>query len=334
MIKQAITGFIIWIPILVFGQNDLIYEQNLVTTERLTMEYMDFGGEGTAVINIQGAHNFFDKTSENPYVIESNQNWIAFCKSFTNKYQVFAPLNRGFGKTEKATENFTVQNQVQDLISWMDYLKIDKAFFFGKGSSAQNMLFLAENYPERVLGIVFVQPIIVFADVIDSITLEYQYYNNLENYSESEFKNFSFSEKSEVFRPKTYNDSTIKIDIPLLYFYHDIYDNRTLWMGRIERFINAQEKNPDYDWDTYDASPEVKEYYKMLASDKKKMQHIKNHLEQNNPAPKMNDALKSAFREKLILFNESNANVDSWWDMINYFYIPVMNGFFYVNDTK
>lgn len=168
-------GFIalLLIPQLGFTQDKQPYTPKIITTDRLTVEYMDFGGEGTAIINIQGAHNFFDQSSDEPYIQETNGNWIDFCQSFSEEFHVLAPLNRGFGRTDEAPENWNVQTQVEDLISFMNHLKIEKAFFFGKGPAAQNMLYLVENFPERVLGIAFVQPIMVFTDVKDPFAAEY-----------------------------------------------------------------------------------------------------------------------------------------------------------------
>ena len=325
-------SIILCLPEFLYGQSKpSSYTSKLVTTDRLTLEYMDFGGEGTTIINIQGAHNFFDQSSDEPYILETNKNWVDFCQSFANDYHVFAPLKRGFGQTEDPPATYTVKTQVEDLISFMDHMKIEKAFFFGKGPASQDMLYLAENYPERVLGIVFVQAIMVFTDVKDSIAAEYKHYDDLNAYSGSEFKNFKPSNYKEVFRPKIFSDSTIRITIPALYFYHDVFDNRTLWKGRIDRFIQGVERNPDYNWNDYSELDEVNSYFKALASDKKRMRHIQEYFEQNNPAPQMNWALRNAFGSNLIQFNETNDDSESWWQLIEEVYIPVMKGFFYVN---
>lgn len=153
----------------------------------------------------------------------------------------------------------------------------------------------------------------------------------MDSYSSSEFKNFKPTTKKEIFRPKMFSDSTFKVDIPALYFYHEIYDNRTLWGGRIDRFIQRVERNPDYDWSTYNESEEVSSYFKALASDKERMLHIQNYFRQNNPTPQMNLALKRAFGDKLVLFSESNNQSETWWHLIENLYIPVMKGFFFVN---
>ncbi|MBC2839732.1 alpha/beta hydrolase [Robiginitalea sp. SC105] len=324
---------ILFLPLVANAQNKA-YISKLVTTDRLTVEYIDFGGEGTHIINIQGAHNFFDESSDEPFIVETNNNWINFCQSFSDKYHVLAPLNRGFGQTDDAPENWSVKSQVEDLISFMDYLKIEKAFFFGKGPAAKNMLYLSENYPERVLGIVFVQAMMVFTDIKDSIAAEYKYYDEVKSYESSEFKKFKPSSNKEVFRPRIFSDSILKINNPTLYFFHEKYDNRTLWQGRIERFIQRVEKNPNYDWTSYSKSNEVNSYFKELASDKKRMKYIQEYFENNNPYPQMNSAIRRAYGNHLVQFNESNDNSDSWWTLIENVYIPVMKGFFYINDVK
>lgn len=334
MKTRLFFSFLILMSFVLSAQTDNPYESKVVKTDRLTVEYMDFGGEGAHVINIQGAHNFFDTSSDEPFIVETNKNWIDFCKSFSGKYRVLVPLSRGFGRTDKVPENWDIKAKVEDLISLMDYLGIEKAFFFGKGPAAQNMLYLSENYPERILGIVFVQAMMVFTDVKDSIAAQYKYYDEVRSYESSEFKNFKPSVNKKVFRPGIFSDSTLKINIPALYFFHETYDNKTLWQGRIERFIRGVERNPTFDWTTYSKSDEVNSYFKALASDKKRMKYILDYFENNNPYPKMNSSLRRAFENNLVQFNEKNDNSDSWWTLIENVYIPVMKGFFYINNLE
>ena len=124
--------FFSFFTILGFTQEVKVYESKLINTERLNIEYMDFGGEGIPLIVVQGAHNYFDTNSTNPYINYENNSWVSLFAEFTKNYHVVAPLKRGFGKTDTQLNEESVKASTQDLISFIDKMGFEKAFFIQK----------------------------------------------------------------------------------------------------------------------------------------------------------------------------------------------------------
>ena len=311
-----------------FGQGAQEWQAKVATSERLAMEYMDFGGDGIPLVVVQGAHNYFDTSSAEPFIKKSNETWIGFFTSFTDKYHVLAPLRRGFGRSDNQLDSYTVQTETKDLVSWMDAVGIEKAIFMGRDVAAREMLHMAEAYPERVIAIAFIEPLFVFPDVRDTLTAEYIYYDMRQSYSASEFKDFRFSEDKNLYRPRIFRDESIRIEIPALLFYHSRYSHRTLAMGRIERFIGWVEKNPDIEWEQYYHSDAIRTYFKNLATDRERMEHIRKYLDEENPTTLMQAALRRAFGDHLVVFNETRFELGYPEETLMQMYAPVTNNFF------
>jgi len=313
-----------------FGQKPPTYESIIADLGEIQMEYMDFGGEGHPLIVIQGAHNYFDQSSSSPYWQHEKKSWIEFYTKLTDNNRVLAPLKRGFGKTDPQLENGNVQTDTEELISWMDNLGIKKAFFMGRDVPAQNMLYLAENYPERVLGLIFIQPVFVFTDIKDKATEDFVYYSYTQSYSASEYKKFKFKLAQQVYRPQIYMDSTVRLDIPALLFYNAGFSEETLEMRKVERFINWVENTDKIEWNKEYNSPEIGSYFEKLSKDKKRMYHIRDYLLDNNPNPKMNNSLKNTFGNNLVIFNETNMQVEDVKEALLNVYAPVINAFLFM----
>jgi len=329
-IKLSIAISVFFILSTSFGQNSLPYESKIADLGRMKMEYMDFGGEGFPLIGIQGVHNYFDQQATNPYLQYTNKSWIEFYSQFTDKHKVLAPIKRGFGKTDEQLETETIQSFTEDILSLMDALGIQKAFFLGRDVAAQNMLYLAENYPERILGLIFIQPLFVFTDIQDEATDDYMYYNMTQSLSTQEYRNYKFK-KSPLFRPKIFTDSTFNIDVPALLFYFPPISEETMEMRRIEGFIDWVEKVEKIEWSKEYSSKEIAAYFEKLSKDKSRMNHIRNYLKINNPNPKMYSSLKRAFGNKLVIFNESMLKSnDNRVRLLNLYY-PVSKTFLFMN---
>ena len=331
MIKQFLIGILIYFPILSIAQDNKVFESKLIKTDRLNIEYLDLGGDGVPLIVVQGAHNYFDEISTNQFVQYSNNSWKSFFSTFTKNYHVIAPLKRGFGKTDAQLETENVRSSTLDLISFLDKMDFDKAFFIGRDVSAQTMLDLAENYPERIQGLVFIDPTFVFTDIQDKETKDFTFFSYSDSYNQLEYENYKMKE-TQLYRPEIFSDSSKKINVPALLFYHSTYSNRTLAFGRIERFIRWVETEDKIEWNKEYSSPEIAKYFENLANDKQRMADIRDYLQNNNPSPKMNEDLKTAFGVNLVIFNETNMKIDDVKDVLMKVYAPVVNAFLYMSN--
>jgi pimeloyl-ACP methyl ester carboxylesterase len=292
---------------------------------------MDLGGIGTPLIVIQGAHNYFDESSTNQFIQYSNDSWKNFFSTFTKNYHVLAPLKRGFGKTDAQLEIENVRSSTLDLISFLDKMEFEKAFFIGRDISAQTMLDLAENYPERIQGLVFIDPTFVFTDVQDKVTKDFIFFSYSDSYNQSEYENYKMKE-THLYRPEIFIDSSKNINVPALLFYHSLYSNGTLALGRIERFIRWVETEDNIGWDKEYSSIEIANYFEDLSIDKERMTAIRDYLQKNNPSPQMNERIRKAFGDNLVIFNETNIKIEDIKEALMNVYNPVVNAFLYMSN--
>jgi pimeloyl-ACP methyl ester carboxylesterase len=330
MTKQILIGFFSFFTILGFTQEVKVYESKLINTERLNIEYMDFGGEGIPLIIVQGAHNYFDESSTNPYINYENNSWISLFAGFTNNYQVVAPLKRGFGKTDAQLNEESVKESTLDLISFIDKMGFEKAFFIGRDNSAQILLELGENHPERINGLIFLDPRFVFTDVKDKATKDFIFFSYSNSFNESEYENFKMKE-TELYRPKIFSDTSKRIDVPALLFYNSFFSTSTLESRRIESFIQWVENEEKIEWNKEYSSIEIANYFEELSKDKERMVAISNYLQNNNPTPKMYEALKTAFGDNLVTFNETNMQVEDVKEALMKVYAPVVKAFLFMS---
>jgi pimeloyl-ACP methyl ester carboxylesterase len=82
--------------------------------------------------------------------------WITQIPSLIEKYRVITYDVRGFGKSDRPNEPYTMELWAEDLCGLMDYLNISKSVIGGRsmgGMIAQNF---ALKYPERVTKIILI----------------------------------------------------------------------------------------------------------------------------------------------------------------------------------
>lgn len=335
LIRESIISLMLLLPCLVFGQEGNPYDPKVVKTDRLSLEYMDFGGEGVPLIVVQGAHNYFDQSDSNQYIKFENNTWIEFYTKFTENHHVIAPLKRGFGKTDPQLVEDNIQTSTEDLLSLMDQLGLEQALFIGRDVSAQIMLNLAETHPERVLGLIYIDPRFVFTEIQDQTVQEYRYFSYADSYSASEFRKFNLNlSKSELYRPQIFNDTTKSIEVSALLFYHDVHTVKTLELKRMERFIEWVETTDKINWNKEYSSPEIANYFAKLSNDKDRMYYIRDYLQDNNPTPRMNTALIRAFDNNLVVFNETHLEADNLREALMNVYLPVTKAFLFMVINK
>lgn len=105
--------------------------------------YYEAHGEGEPLILISGNG------------AESSQ-WKDMIPTFTEKYKVITPDNRGAGRSDKPDMEYSIEMMADDIIDLMDVLEIKEAHILGAsmgGMIAQNIAFL---YPDRVKSLILV----------------------------------------------------------------------------------------------------------------------------------------------------------------------------------
>jgi pimeloyl-ACP methyl ester carboxylesterase len=270
------------------------YEAKMIQTSRMNMEYMDFGGEGNVLIHIQGVHNASAMKNNFNYF----QNYLTWKNNLTKAskyYRVYAPIYRGYGNSDKdGDEIYKVENIAKDILAFMDKMKIESATFIGRTTAPQIMLYLAENYPNRVDAM-------VASD--NSIYKTMPIHND-------EIKKFMFycsyaamdlgDRAPEVvmpsydYEPSFYKDENKKIDIPFYWTYSEQM-NMVLMNLSLLNFLQAD--NP------FIPNEKARNYFNNLYADKELQNRIKQYYADNDPTKNNMDALKRAFGDNLTLQN-------------------------------
>jgi pimeloyl-ACP methyl ester carboxylesterase len=104
------------------------------------VHYLDFGGRGIPILFMHSGDL-------------SASTYSDFAPRFTDLHRVIAMTERGVPPSEGARGS-----QMQrggDAIALLDSLGIERAVLIGNSSPTEVMLYLAEHYPHRVAGLVF-----------------------------------------------------------------------------------------------------------------------------------------------------------------------------------
>jgi pimeloyl-ACP methyl ester carboxylesterase len=118
------------------------YEIGFVQAGDVRLHYLDFGGEGLPVVFVHSegwdAHTYED-----------------FAPRFTDRNRVLAVTRPGYGESEAHPGGFGVEAQARSLIEFLDALGIEQAVFAGNSSPVVYLTYLAEHYPGRVAGVIY-----------------------------------------------------------------------------------------------------------------------------------------------------------------------------------
>lgn len=116
------------------------YSIHKVAVNDIELQYLDFGGEGL------------------PVVLVPSGTWNAgtykdFGPLFNDTNRVFAVTKPGYGDGQIA--KYDIPSQGDYLIGFLDALGIERAVFMASSSATTELTYLAENYPKRVAGVVY-----------------------------------------------------------------------------------------------------------------------------------------------------------------------------------
>ena len=179
------------------------YSNKTIQVDGLETHYLDFGGEGLNVILIH------------------SEGWDAFTyKDFgpllTSNNRILAITRPGYGKSEKGS--YTIEGQGDHLIKFTDALNINKAVFIGNSSVSAELTYLAENYPQRVAGIVYLNGLAV-PWLEEYYTDPFESFDMFIRASPSSNPKTSFIEVNNArrsYRPEHYKSDSVKIKVPAL----------------------------------------------------------------------------------------------------------------------
>src|SRR6185437_12801033 len=79
--------------------------------------------------------------------------WVKVILGLEERFHAYAPDLLGFGKSDKPPIRYSPQAHVNQLLSFMDCLCLDRVFVIGNSVGAYIALKLALDYPDRVAGV-------------------------------------------------------------------------------------------------------------------------------------------------------------------------------------
>lgn len=137
------------------------YQEKFVQTNGVNLHYLDFGGTGLPIIFLQSFHG--DAREWVDY------DFVGFAPRFTKSNRVFAITRRGWGKSTDPGWGYDVATQAEDVIAFMDALKLEKAIMVGRIPANMDITWIAEHHPNRLAGIVYIGNPHLFIDLTDTL---------------------------------------------------------------------------------------------------------------------------------------------------------------------
>src|SRR5690606_37096452 len=118
------------------------YDSAFVYVDGARLHYLDFGGEGLPLL-----------LTAAPWPAEI---WKGFAPRFTDLHRVLAITPRGVPPS--VGEGGGYVRHANDMLAVLDALGIERAVLIGNNHPAQLLIYIAEHYPDRVAGLVFLAP--------------------------------------------------------------------------------------------------------------------------------------------------------------------------------
>ena len=151
---------------LCFGQLTNAYSQKSFKTfyvkgfSNNNLEVLDWGGKGKPIFFLAGLGN-------TPHIFED------FAPKFTNNFHVYGITRRGFGNSERVNIGFSTDTLLQDILKVMDSLSLKKIILIGHSIAGDEISTFARRFPNKVLGIVFLDAALNHAVNFDSLLAPY-----------------------------------------------------------------------------------------------------------------------------------------------------------------
>ncbi len=288
IIRTALLSMLFLVPYTAMGQDASSgsYTEKFVDASGINLHYLDFGGSGLPIIFLQSFHG--DAREWVDY------DFVDFAPRFTNTNRVYAITRRGWGKSADPGWGYDVATQAEDVIAFMDALKLEKAIMVGRIPGNMDMTWIAEHHPNRLAGIISIGKPYLYMNLSDPHVQKYvEMFATLScDLGEDAIRK---SLPRSTWRPHILYDDTKRIDIPALRFIRpgeltDPARELQLFDGMMNfaKTVNFMLCNAD-----------AQEYYKSLAGDTELQQTVKEALIKADRSLLMNEAIERAFGSNL-----------------------------------
>ncbi|MGB5699274.1 alpha/beta fold hydrolase [Muriicola sp.] len=275
---------------------EIPYEAKMADLGEIQMEYFDYGGDGPTIIVLQDFHNYYS----GPMAYPPDHPLIDFYKSLTQQFRVLAPLKRGYGRSTESHWGYDVATLSEDLLDFMNALDIEKAFLYGRVPANQEMTWIAEHNPERLLGLIYDGNPVITVGCMDSEVLEFA--DNIQTFAMDGFDRDKARQvylSRSMWRPRFLKDTSKRIDVPAIRFSVPGQEGMTpnLAFGTKEALKETLEI-PIKDRD------EAKQYVRELLQDSVRYENLYQKLKDCNISDAVEEGMKRAFTDNLTTLEE------------------------------
>lgn len=248
------------------------YQSKMITVGEIQMEYYDHGGEGPLFIEVQDFHNYYEGPYHNP-----QSPMFPFLEKLTEGFHVVAPMRRGYGKSTETKWGMDVATLGKDLLLFMDALGVEKALFYGRFPGSQELTWIAEHHPERVLGLIYFNNPIVLVHCSDLDVIEF--FENISvftpDFEKEKLKRIMGSRA--MYRPDFLTDEDLRIELPALRFINPEYEKTNF---NFSMFETEMKNMSEEDWKG--TRNEEQKYLKDLLSDSVRYEQLYEKLKAAN----------------------------------------------------
>lgn len=283
----------------------------------LRLEYFAFGDSGIPVVWVQDHHDYFRQAT---FGLEQAEEWVAFLKRFADAFRVLAPVRRGWGASDDPGYGFDVATQAEDLLGLLDNLGIERAIFVGRTIATQDLTWIAEHHPERVIGLVYLgTPHVTgtgqFATPSPAVKRWAEMYNraacDIGVGSEVDRR----LQPRNAFRAHFVEDSDVRINIPTLLSLHPLIDREGHNLRRLD-WLEAGELGGDQQCDA-----EARAYFEELARSPARIAELRRAFqEEANGLVRVQEAMERAYGDRLtVVWEPGGFGLEQWYSTIRPF---------------
>jgi non-heme chloroperoxidase len=120
------------------------HTSHFVTVNGVRLHYLDWGGQGPALIFLTGL-------GSTAYIFSQ------FASRFTDRFHVLGLTRRGHGDSDYPETGYDPDTLTEDIRQFMDALQIDKATLVGHSVAGVELTHFAATHPGRVEKLVYVE---------------------------------------------------------------------------------------------------------------------------------------------------------------------------------